>query len=399
MDPCRVGLICSMAEEGWYSMDMIAQMLLGTLAANHGETIRAKQIAPPLVRRFGRFPYAGRGRAARNADRVVNRFWDYPRHLRTRVGEFDLFHLVEQSYGQLARELPAERTVVTCHDLENFRAVLEPERDPRPGWYRKMVERQLTAVTTAARVICVSGAVRDELLRFRLAPADRVRVIPNGTHPTCSPDPSPAADREAARLIGPARPGGAELLHVGSTIPRKRIDLLLRILAELRREMPGVRLIRVGGPFTPAQQELAEGLGLADSVVVLPFLDRPVLAAVYRRAALVLQTSDAEGFGLPVTEAMACGTPVVASDLAVLREVGGAAAEYCAVGDVEGWCQRIAALLAERLGEPERWAARRAASVAQGGMFSWDEHTRRVVDVYQELLGGCGEVTAPGRSA
>ena len=79
---------------------------------------------------------------------------------------------------------------------------------------------------------------------------------------------------------------------------------------------------------------------MADAIArASPFL-RPAdrtLAAVYRRAALVLQPSEAEGFGLPVAEALACGTPVLASDLAVLREVGGEAAVYRAVGDVPAW--------------------------------------------------------------
>ena len=63
-----------------------------------------------------------------------------------------------------------------------------------------------------------------------------------------------------------------------------------------------------------------------DAIVVLPFVDRATLAAVYRRAALALLPSEREGFGLPLVEALACGTPVVASDIPVLREVGGDAA-------------------------------------------------------------------------
>jgi len=76
-----------------------------------------------------------------NADRLLNRFWDYPRWLRPRVRDFDLFHLVDQSYSQLVHELPAHRTVVTCHDLDTFRSVFEPDKEPRSMVFRAMSRR------------------------------------------------------------------------------------------------------------------------------------------------------------------------------------------------------------------------------------------------------------------
>jgi hypothetical protein len=74
-----------------------------------------------------------------------------------------------------------------------------------------------------------------------------------------------------------------------------------------------------------------------DSVVELPFLERPVLAAVYRRSAALLATSTREGFGWPVVEAMACGTPVVASDLPVFREFAGRVPDYLQPLDGPRW--------------------------------------------------------------
>ena len=100
----------------------------------------------------------------------------------------------------------------------------------------------------------------------------------------------------------------------------------------------------------------------------------------------MLQPSEREGFGLPVVEAMACGTPVVASDLAVLREVGGDAAVYCAMGDVEAWTKSIAGLLTEREELPERWAQRRDAGLVQAAKFTWAEYARKMVDVYETVI-------------
>jgi glycosyltransferase involved in cell wall biosynthesis len=89
---------------------------------------------------------------------------------------------------------------------------------------------------------------------------------------------------------------------------------------------------------------------------------------------------------MPVVESLACGTPVLASDLAVLREVGGDAAVYSAVADVEGWAESAARLLAERQCEPERWAERRAKGLAHAARFSWSEYARQMVAIYQSLL-------------
>ncbi len=386
--PLRVGLVCPMPQERWFSIELAAEMLVAEFRAHHWGELRAETIRPGMARRLGAVPGLGGRRAALNADRLLNRFWDYPRRLRRVAGAYDLFHLVEHSYGQLARVLPPRRTVVTCHDLDTFRPVLEPARDPRPAWYRAMVERQMTALRTAARVICVSQAVASELDGFGVVPRGRVRVVPNGIDAACSPAPDSVADAAAATLLGPARADEPELLHVGSTVARKRIDVLLRVLASVRTRLPGARLVRVGGELEPEQAALATALGVGGGVVSLPFLDRATLAAVYRRAALVLQPSEAEGFGLPVAEGLACGTPVVASDLTVLREVAGPAAEYRPVGDVAAWSEAVLGLLAERRADPPRWAARQAASAARGGSFSWRAHAAGVARVYREVAGG-----------
>ena len=128
--------------------------------------------------------------------------------------------------------------------------------------------------------------------------------------------------------------------------------------------------IRVGGPFTAEQRALVRDLGLEPFIVVLPFLDRATLAAVYRRSALVLLPSEREGFGLPVLEALACGTPVVASDIDALREVGGDAVQYCPPEDVEAWTTTVARALTERGERPAQWTApaarrQRAGSLVQ----------------------------------
>ena len=242
----------------------------------------------------------------------------------------------------------------------------------------------------AAHVCCDSAATRDELLARGLVAPERTSVVRLGLRPELLAPPDPAVEARVDALLaegaGPGG-GGVDLLHVGSTIPRKRLDVLLEIFARVRRESaPGARLLRVGGPFTPAQQAQAERLGVAASVRVLPFLSPAELAVVYRRAALVLVPSDAEGFGLPVIEALAAGTPVLASDLPVLREVGGAAASYAPVAGVDAWTACARELLTERRTAPAHWDTRRQRCRQQGTQFSWDETARQTVAVYHRVL-------------
>ena len=394
-DVLRVAVLCDLVEERWPSMDLVAEMLLHALREGHRSDALAARVCPPMRRRFTRVPPSGpgaggdplpEGRLRLNLDRGLNRFWDYPRHLRRVRDGFDVFHVVDHAYGQLVHHLPPGRTVVTCHDLHTFQCLLEPDRAPRSALFRSMTRHVLRGLSRAARVVFDTEAVRAEAVARGVVDPARATVAHLGVHPAYSPAPDPRADAEAARLLGPPREEAPEVLHVGGTFARKRIDLLLRIFAEVRRRVPGARLVRVGGEFTDAQQELARELGLADSIVVLPFMERSVSAAVYRRAALTVLPSEEEGFGLPVIESMTCATPVVASGLAVLREVGGEAATYVPVGEVTRWGEVVVSLLEERVADAERWRQRRTAGLAQAAGFTWAEYARKMVTVYREVL-------------
>ena len=203
--------------------------------------------------------------------------------------------------------------------------------------------------------------------------------------------PRSPIDRPSRRRRGGAAravDGALDILHVGSTIPRKRIDVLLDTFAAVRRRHPDARLLRVGGPLTTEQAQQAERLGVADAIVALPFLDRRTLAAVYRRAALVLQPSEREGFGLPVIEALACGTPVVASDIPPLREAGGLAATYCRTADLDAWTAAVHALVDERADDPVAWAQRRTSALAHARRFTLAAHARAMTAVYAGVLPG-----------
>jgi glycosyltransferase involved in cell wall biosynthesis len=390
MSAIRVALCADFQEERWPSMDRVAKELAAEVRRSHSAEIDLIPVCPPFARRATRL---AQSRPLFTLDRALNRWWDYPRHAERIASEYDVFHVIEHSYAQLVHHLPPARTVVTCHDLDTFRSVLRPEDEPRSALFRKATRRILTGLQQAAWVTCDSAAVRDELLGFGLVSPERVSVVPVGVGENFSPDGDERFDVAAARLVTagaywPSKASSApavEILHVGSNIPRKRVDALLEICAALVPLVPTLRLIRVGGPFSIAQVGLIHDLDLDERISRVGFVDDSTLAAMYRRAALVLQPSEREGFGLPLLEAMACGTPVVASDLPVLKEVGGAAIEYCPVGDTQAWVRTVSALFEERRQDPARWSARQAAGRARARCFSWSPFAARLTEIYQAL--------------
>ena len=208
----------------------------------------------------------------------------------------------------------------------------EPSREPRPRWFRAMARHVLNGLRKAAAIVCDSEATRDGFRAYGLIPDYRLHVIPLGIPPEFTPEPVPEADANAALLIGPPGPGP----YLPARLAPRRLDNPAQADRRITphaggsgRVYAGTRLIQVGGALTAAQTRLAYDPDIADAIVVLPFLKRATLAAVYRRAALDLLPSEAEGFGLPLAEALACGVPLLASDISVLREVGGTAAVQC----------------------------------------------------------------------
>jgi len=383
--PRRVGIVADYLEEGWPSMDLAAE-LTSLALARHGEDVFIPAILRPELPRL----FRGRGaigeHGANNADRYLGRYVAYPRWLRSRARGLDLAHVIDQTYAHLVHALPARHTVVTCHDLDAFRSILGDDREPRPLWFRATIRRVLTGLRRAAHVICDSHAVRDALRAQADIPAERLSVVHLPVHPDFSAAADPAADAQAAELLGPPRADVPELLHVGATVPRKNLPFVLELFAAARERHPRARLVRVGGALTAEQRATAERLRIRDAIVELPFIDRATLAAVYRRSRAVLLPSEREGFGWPALEAMACGAPVVASaDLPTVREIGGDAIEYASL-DVRVWIEAIDRLLAIDPAGRESATARQAAT-GRAEAFSLERYAAAVMGVYRRVLG------------
>lgn len=378
MGQLRLAVICDYPEEDWPSMDLCAQMLLKHLQSEQAEFLNSISICPTFKKRFQHIPRLGEKRVALNGDRVLNRFYYYPQYLGQRVSDFDLFHVSDHTYAQLLHVLPPDKTGVFCHDIDAFRSLVEPEQEPRPGWYQAMSRRILQGLQKAAIVFYSTAEVRKQIEQYGLLDPSRLVHSPYGISPEFF---IPGSDGVSAPI--PSKISQTPfILHVGSCISRKRIDVLLEVFAALQAKHPDLQLIKVSGDWTESQQEQIAQLGINNSIIHLKGLERTTIAELYRRAAVVLLTSEAEGFGLPVIEALACGAIIVASDIPVLREVGGSAAVYCPVGDVSAWVKTLEQLLIEPSAAPEL-----NLRLVQAQKYSWSAHAQTIAQAYLQLTG------------
>lgn len=356
-------------------MDLCGDMLLAHLPPS----LVAGRVCPPFRRRFSRLPVIGRRNLAFNVDRLLNRFVLFPRFARRAVRTFDLFHVVDHSYAQLVHALPAARTGVYCHDLDAFRCLFDPSADPRPRWFRSLARRVLRGLQSAAVVFHSTTAVRDDLVRLSLVDPTKLIHAPYGVATEFTPEVS------EPRMVPwlDAVTGHPWVLHVGSCIPRKRIDVLLDVIAQLRRTWPELRLVKVGGEWTGEHRERIARNCLEQTIIHMHGVPRAELAEAYRRAPVVLIPSEAEGFGLPAIEALACGAIVVASDIPPLREAGGTSTVFAPVADIETWAATVAQILANPATAPPR-----ADRIAWASRFTWQAHADIVARAYLNLHRG-----------
>ncbi|HVR18715.1 MAG TPA: hypothetical protein VMS65_03435, partial [Polyangiaceae bacterium] len=176
----RLAVLCDLLEERWFSMDLLADMLLEN--ANGASSLSLERVRPELPQSLARLALArgttARERWSRRIGLGLGRYAGYPLALYNQSSRFDWFHVVDHSYAHLALELPAGRCGVYCHDVDAFRALFER---PRASLPHRALARILLAGMQRARVVFHSTlAVRDEIIEHRLIPEERLVHVPYG---------------------------------------------------------------------------------------------------------------------------------------------------------------------------------------------------------------------------
>jgi len=266
--------------------------------------------------------------------------------------------------------------VVTVHDLFPFQFP-EIHSGALPRTVNQMLMRN--AVRRAERIITPSQATALAVKQSFAESADRVLAIPEAADDRFTSRRNLEAEAAWQMRLGIRPP---YIFYLGQWKAYKNLPILLEAFKRVRQTHPVSQLVIAGDD--PRHPEVREGAAaLPEGSVVLPgHLPESAVPDLYRGAAMVVLPSRAEGFGLPVIEAMACGVPVICSDLPVLHEIAEGVAVFCDPDDPAAFADAMAAML-----DTPSNSSRRQLGIERALSFSWERAARQTVAAYEMALG------------
>ena len=288
------------------------------------------------------------------------------------VPDAQLFHATEH----LLMPLWHPPTVLTVHDLIYHLF---------PAYHKRLNHLYLSIamplfVQHADALIAISASTKRDLVRAYGVPEEKIAVVYEAASPGFGPASPEAVDEVRRRYGLPER----YLLALGTIEPRKNLIRLVDALQLLRQKESDLCLVIVGGAGWLYQDffQHLEKLEQPNGVLLSGYVPDADLPAVITGAAAYVLASLYEGFGLPILEAMACGTPVVCSNTSSMPELGGDAARYFDPRDT----QAMAAAIAPVLGDSDLRAEMRGRGLQQAARFSWQRAARETVAVYERVM-------------
>ena len=291
------------------------------------------------------------------------------------------------------------RLVVTIHDVmfllpASVLSASKVFRQRLGNFYRRMVANRVAR--RADRIITDSEYSKQEIVAYLRVLPDRIRVVYLGIDESFSSladaNASPPKEISGQSLDGPF------ILALGAGDPRKNTMAVIRAYGSRRLDLPNLEKLVIVGLRDwrgSAAYELVDKLGLSKSVRLAGYVSEELLTRLYTSASCLLYPTLYEGFGFPVLEAMACGTPVITSDCTSVPEVAGGAAILVDPSSEESIGNALVRVLRDE--------ALRRQLIERGKVqvrkFSWQETVRKTLDVYAELNEkACGLAVAAGKS-
>ncbi|MBS4068388.1 MAG: glycosyltransferase family 4 protein [Sulfurimonas sp.] len=287
----------------------------------------------------------------------------------------DSFELYFQPNFIPSKNIKARKIICTVHDF-SFR--LQPDWHPKERL--EYFNDNFDLIKKADYIITGSNFTKQEIIDYMQIPQDKISVIYHGVnHELYKPYPQDKLQETKAKFDLPKK----FLLFVGSIEPRKNLLSLLMAYSLLRREeKDDLPLILVGFKGWENKEIMQEIEKNQEYIRYLGYITDTELAHIYNLATIFIYPSLYEGFGLPPLEAMACGTPVIVSNVASLPEVCGDAALYIEPMDLQDIKDKVLTLL----GDEKLREELSNKSKAQAALFSWESSALEHFSVFEKIL-------------
>ena len=308
------------------------------------------------------------------------RYYFYPWRVKREAKRVEVVHVLDHSYAHMIETAGRCPVVVTVHDLMPVVVLRSPSGGGgwREGVRNRFLRQALKALRQADSYIVGTEWLKRELATW-LGDDKNIHVVPFGVDRAFFGESAVARERGRSEWRIPE--DAFVVLHVGSTVDRKNVPLVIQTVARLRQQTDAY-LLQVGGRFTPEQEQLIDRLDMRSAVRSISSADETALRRAYRTADVLLFPSLYEGFGFPVLEAFASGLPVVTSGAGGLKEVAGDAAIVVEGRDPSAYVHALERL-SEDSDEREELIQRGWARARQ---FTWQKTAALTAAVYKPLF-------------
>jgi len=308
-----------------------------------------------------------------SALRAINKLFKFAKEVKARVEKNTITHIVAHDLAYLLNFIPLEKTIVTCYDLMHL---VYYRKRFSPFW-----QLNIKGLKKADRIITISNFSKNEIVKCLKYSKDKIDVIHPGV------DYNRYYQKRSKEIL--KRYNISEnkkiILYVGSEHPRQNVPFLIKGFAELKKVLPGTKLLKIGNPQWPGAREklekLIRKLNLKNDVVFLGYIPEEELPKFYNAADLFVYPCLYAGFGIPLLEAMACGVPVITSNLTSLPEVVGTAGKTIDPLNQKELTEAMYNVLTNEILREEMIIK----GLERAKIFTWEKSAQQTLEVYNKM--------------
>ncbi|MDZ7957143.1 MAG: glycosyltransferase family 1 protein [Aulosira sp. DedQUE10] len=356
-----------------FSMDVYADGLISGL-----RTVRQNweivELAPHPIDRTSRSLFL-------RAKKFSERFWGFPRIVSKQRA--DIFHIIDHSEGHIVNWLrdKGKPIVVTCHDLINYfyqDNLLASVQVPIVS--SKLWLNSVQAMQQANHIITVSAVTAKDTAQILNIDPELITIVPNAVEPIFQQLPKHQVDsfRQKQGISSET----ICLLNVGNNHPRKNISTILKVVQILKEKELPIHFWKAGSPFTDDDKLFIQSQGLEHYVTYLGQPDKQNLVQIYNAADILMAPSFHEGFGITILEAMACGTPVITSNVSAMPEVAGDAGVLVDPKESQAIVEAVFCIHKDSTYRHQLIKK----SLERAKLFTWQKTAEQVAQVYERVI-------------